>query len=134
MVRHASISSVAGILSNLRSHGICMIYLFSKALFLLYNLIVSLACSYYSTDEPFFFFGWCCIIAALLFPSCEKPLTVFYPLNWLKPICRPDIYLWCLTVKIVSCIGISESFRFMCCVLAFDAIVSPLFYGCRSSF
>ncbi|KAK9194548.1 hypothetical protein WN944_005255 [Citrus x changshan-huyou] len=39
MVRHASISSVAGILSNLRSHGICMIYLFSKALFLLYNLV-----------------------------------------------------------------------------------------------
>lgn len=119
MVRHASISSVAGILSNLRSHGICMIYFFSKALFL-YNLIVSLACSYYSTDEPFFFL----VDAALLFPSCEK----------LKPICRPDIYLWCLTVKIVSCIGISESFRFMCCVLAFDAIVSPLFYGCRSSF
>lgn len=78
MVRHASISSVAGILSNLRSHGICMIYLFSKALFLLYNLIVSLACSYYSTDEPFFFF---LVDAALLFPSCEKPLTVFYPLN-----------------------------------------------------
>lgn len=77
MVRHASISSVAGILSNLRSHGICMIYLFSKALFLLYNLIVSLACSYYSTVNPFFLL----VDAALLFPSCEKPLTVFYPLN-----------------------------------------------------